>query len=153
MGPFAKSTHFKCLIPSTLEIFLNPWHFPWTSTFPSNLKISLGLSLGKSLRSQEISRASGIDFSIPPEFWWSMNTNPSFTGGQHRWEDSSRHGCQFVLMIWILTIWFIWFDKFSKKFSGNDAILSFLLPYWRRHPFRASQKSSSCLLYMRLMTG
>ena len=31
-------------------------------------------ALGKPLGSQEISRASRMDFPIPPSFWWSMDT-------------------------------------------------------------------------------
>ena len=38
------------------------------------IKISLGFALGKSLWGQEISRASGMYFPIPPLFWWSIDT-------------------------------------------------------------------------------
>ena len=52
------------------EIYpLCPQYFPRSSRFP------LGFALGKSLRSREISWASGMDFPIPPEFfWWSTDT-------------------------------------------------------------------------------
>ena len=40
-------------IPSVLQTSLNPW---------------------ESLRSREISWASGMDFPIPPSFWWSTDT-------------------------------------------------------------------------------
>ena len=52
-----------------LEIHpLRPWDFPQPSRFPS------GFALGKSLGSREISRASGMDFPIPPSSWWSTDT-------------------------------------------------------------------------------
>ena len=47
---------------------LRPRDFPRPSRFPS------GFALGKSLGSREISRASGMDFPIPPSFWWSTDT-------------------------------------------------------------------------------
>ena len=42
--------------------------FPRPSRFPS------GFALGKSLGSRDISWASGMDFPIPPLFWWSTDT-------------------------------------------------------------------------------
>ena len=47
---------------------LRPRDFPRPSRFPS------GFALGKSLGSREISWASGMDFPIPPSFWWSTDT-------------------------------------------------------------------------------
>ena len=41
-------------------------------SIPSALKISLEISFR--LRPREISRASGMDFPIPPSFWWSTDT-------------------------------------------------------------------------------
>ena len=49
---------------------LRPRDFPRNSRFPS------GFALGKSLGSREISWASGMDFPIPPQFWWSTDTIP-----------------------------------------------------------------------------
>ena len=46
---------------------LRPRDFPRPSRFPS------GFALGKSLGSRKISWASGMDFPIPPEFWWSTD--------------------------------------------------------------------------------
>ena len=51
-------------------------------SIPSAFEISRGralpsgnlLGLGKYLGSQEISRVSGMDFPIPPLFWWSTDT-------------------------------------------------------------------------------
>ena len=53
----------------TREVLGNP--SPPPSRFPSTLEI---FALGKSLWSREISWASGMDFSIPPLFWWSTDT-------------------------------------------------------------------------------
>ena len=50
---------------------LRPWDFPRPSRFP------LGFALGKSLGSREISWALGMDFPIPPSFWWSTDTLPT----------------------------------------------------------------------------
>ena len=52
-----------------------PRDFPRPERFPE------GEARGKSRGSREISRAEGMDFPIPPEFWWSTDIlliiNPS----------------------------------------------------------------------------
>ena len=40
----------------------------------ARIPLSGNLTFGISLRSQEISRVSGMDFPIPPSFWWSTDT-------------------------------------------------------------------------------
>ena len=51
----------------TRKVLGNP--SPPPLIFPMTFEVSLGNSLG----SQEISRASGMDFPILPEFWWSTD--------------------------------------------------------------------------------
>ena len=50
--------------PRSPRDFLTPERFPE------------GEARGKSRGSREISRAEGMDFPIPPSFWWSTNTIP-----------------------------------------------------------------------------
>ena len=50
------------------EVLGNP--SPPLLIFPMTFEVSLGNSLG----SREISWASGMDFPIPPELWWSTDT-------------------------------------------------------------------------------
>ena len=67
-------------IPSILEISstllrCRGWISQYLLCFGgARIALSGNLTFEISLRSQEISRVSGMDFPIPPSFWWSTDT-------------------------------------------------------------------------------